>query len=83
MTHPQHPIRAALRERILIMDGGMGTLIQARELGEDDYRGEVFADHSHPLEGAHDVLSITRPDVIEDIHREYLEAGADTIGTNT
>jgi 5-methyltetrahydrofolate--homocysteine methyltransferase len=83
MTHSAHPIRSLLTGRILIMDGGMGTLIQARELTEADYRGDAFADHGHPLEGAHDVLSITRPDVIEDIHRQYLEAGADTIGTNT
>ena len=83
MAHTKHPIRALLEERILIMDGGMGTLIQGRELAEADYRGDAFVDHGLPLEGAHDVLSITRPDVIEDIHRQYLEAGADTIGTNT
>ena len=76
-------LTAAARERILVMDGAMGTLIQDHGLGESDYRGEVYADHSHDLKGDSDVLSVTRPDVIADIHRSYLAAGADIICTNT
>ena len=76
-------LTAALRERILVIDGAMGTLIQGHELGESDYRGERFAQHGHDLQGDADVLSLTQPDLISDIHRTYLEAGADVIGTNT
>ena len=73
----------ALEQRILILDGAMGTMIQCYELGEADYRGERFKDHSHDLKGNNDLLSITRPDVIGAIHRAYLDAGADIIETNT
>jgi 5-methyltetrahydrofolate--homocysteine methyltransferase len=66
-----------------VLDGAMGTMIQAAALGEDDYRGEAFADHPSSLLGAHDLLSLTRPDVIRGIHEAYLEAGADLIETNT
>ncbi|HET6651035.1 MAG TPA: methionine synthase [Nocardioides sp.] len=76
-------LTTALRERILVMDGAMGTLIQSHGLGEDDYRGEVYADHTHDLKGDSDILSVTRPDVIADIHRTYLESGADIVCTNT
>jgi 5-methyltetrahydrofolate--homocysteine methyltransferase len=72
-----------LAERILILDGGMGTQLQARGLGEADYRGARFADHPKDLKGDHDLLALTRPDVIEDVHRAYLEAGADLIETGT
>ena len=72
-----------LRRRILVLDGGMGTMIQAHDLVEDDYRGELLADHPHTLVGAYDVLSLTRPDVLEEIHRAYLRAGADLVETNT
>jgi len=72
-----------MRERILLMDGGMGTMIQRHVLGERDYRGARFADHPKSLLGANDLLSLTRPDLIEDIHRAYLDAGADLIETNT
>ena len=61
----------------------MGTMVQARGLSEADYRGERFRDHPKDLKGNHDVLALTRPDVLEAIHREYLEAGADIIETNT
>ena len=74
---------AALRERILILDGAMGTMIQRRGLGEADFRGERFAGHGRDLAGDNDLLVLTRPDVIEAIHDEYLEAGADIIETNT
>src|SRR6478672_85710 len=73
----------ALRERILVIDGAMGTLIQRHGLGEDDYRGERFADHDRDLGGNSDVLVLTRPDVIRSVHREYLQAGADVIETDT
>ena len=72
-----------LRERILVLDGAMGTMIQRRGLGEEDYRGVRFADHPSSLKGNNDLLSLTRPDIIEDIHREYFEAGADIVSTNT
>ncbi len=72
-----------IRDRILILDGAMGTMIQKRRLQESDFRGDRFADHPLALKGNNDLLSITRPDVIHDIHMEYLEAGADIITTNT
>lgn len=72
-----------LKERILIIDGAMGTMIQRHTLTEADFRGEKFRDHTHPLKGNNDILSITRPDIIKDIHSEYLAAGADIIETNT
>ncbi|MFO7259252.1 MAG: homocysteine S-methyltransferase family protein [Bacteroidota bacterium] len=72
-----------MRERILVLDGAMGTMIQRYALEEADFRGERFKDHPHALKGNNDLLSITRPDVIATIHREYLEAGADIIETNT
>ena len=71
------------QERILILDGAMGTMIQRYNLEEADYRGEVFKDHAYPLKGNNDLLSITRPDIIKEIHRQYFEAGADIVETNT
>jgi 5-methyltetrahydrofolate--homocysteine methyltransferase len=76
-------IQDLLRERILVLDGAMGTMIQRYKLEEDDFRGERFKDHPHPLKGNNDLLSITRPDIIKAIHREYLDAGADILETNT
>ena len=72
-----------LRERILVLDGAMGTMIQRHELTEEQFRGERFKDHPSDLRGANDLLSLTRPDVIREIHAEYLDAGADIIETNT
>ena len=72
-----------LSERILLLDGAMGTMIQARSLGEQDFRGARFASHACDLKGNNDLLTFTRPDVIADIHRAYLEAGADILETNT
>jgi 5-methyltetrahydrofolate--homocysteine methyltransferase len=72
-----------LAQRILVLDGAMGTMVQRRKLTEADFRGTRFASHSHDLKGNNDVLVLTRPDVIADIHAEYLEAGADIIETNT
>src|SRR5690554_3882731 len=76
-------IEAALNERIVVLDGAMGTMIQRHKLEEADFRGERFAEHPSPLQGNNDLLAMTRPDVIGGIHREYLEAGADIIETNT
>jgi 5-methyltetrahydrofolate--homocysteine methyltransferase len=76
-------LSAALEKRILVIDGAMGTMVQQRRLTEADYRGSRFAAHVQPLLGNHDLLALTRPDVIGDIHRAYLEAGADIIETNT
>ena len=73
----------ALNHRILVLDGAMGTMIQRYKLEEEDYRGERFKNWEHPVKGNNDLLSITRPDIIEAIHKEYLEAGADIIETNT
>ncbi len=72
-----------LRERILVLDGAMGTMVQRHQLTEADFRGERFRDHPKDLRGNNDVLVLTRPDVIAGIHRQYLEAGADIIETNT
>ena len=74
---------ALLRERILILDGAMGTMIQEYRLAEADYRGSRFADHPHDLKGNNDLLVLTRPQVIREIHEQYLAAGADVIETNT
>jgi len=76
-------LKALLEKRIVILDGAMGTMVQAHRLGEPDYRGKRFADSPRDLKGNHDLLSITRADVIGDIHRQFLEAGADVIETNT
>ena len=71
------------QRRILVMDGAMGTMIQLHRPSESDFRGELFRDHPKPLQGNNDLLSLTCPDLIESIHREYLEAGSDIIETNT
>jgi 5-methyltetrahydrofolate--homocysteine methyltransferase len=76
-------IEEILRERIMVLDGAMGTMIQRHKLEEADFRGERFKDHRYPLKGNNDLLSITRPDIIRDIHRLYFEAGADIAETNT
>ena len=76
-------IQELLKERILFMDGAMGTMVQRHKLTEADFRGERFKDHKSDLQGNNDLLSITQPDIIRDIHREYLEAGSDIIETNT
>lgn len=70
-------------QRILILDGAMGTQLQKFKLTEEDFRGKRFADHPRPLKGNNDLLSITRPDVVEQIYRAYFEAGADIVETNT
>ncbi|HXE82069.1 MAG TPA: methionine synthase, partial [Gemmatimonadales bacterium] len=76
-------LRAALAQRILVLDGAMGTMIQSYALEEKDFRGERFRAHPKDLRGNNDLLCLTRPDVIAEIHRGYLEAGADLLETNT
>src|SRR5215216_3456481 len=72
-----------LQQRIVVLDGAMGTMIQRYKLGEADFRGERFRDHPKDLKGNNDLLQLTRPDVIREIHDQYLAAGADIIETNT
>ncbi|XP_048699742.1 methionine synthase isoform X4 [Caretta caretta] len=76
-------IDSILRERIMVLDGGMGTMIQQHALSEEDFRGQEFKDHPKYLKGNNDLLSITQPDIIYKIHKEYLLSGADIIETNT
>ena len=76
-------LRESVKERILVLDGAMGTMIQQYGLTEDDFRGDRFADVEGMMKGNNDMLNLTRPDVIEDIHCKYLEVGADIISTNT
>jgi len=83
MTESEGQLRAGLEQRILILDGAMGTTVQARGLEERDFRGERFADHPRELKGNSEILSLTRPDVIEAIHDAFFEAGADIASTNT
>ncbi len=77
------PITELLKSRILVLDGAMGTMIQRHKFSEEDYRGERFADYPSPLQGNNDLLSLTQPEAILDIHRKYFEAGADIAETNT
>ena len=72
-----------LKERILVLDGAMGTMIQRYKFTEKDYRGNRFKDYEYPLQGNNDLLSLTQPDIIREIHETYLDAGADIIETNT
>ena len=91
MTTPTLPdwteVRAALAkamgERILVLDGAMGTMLQRLKLGEDDFRGERFRDWNRPLQGNNDLLVLTRPEAVEEIHFQYFMAGADIVETNT
>ena len=76
-------IRQELEKRILVIDGAMGTMIQRFRLDEEGYRGERFKNFNHSLKGNNDLLSLTRPDIIEEIHLQYLQAGADILETNT
>src|SRR5690554_1105156 len=76
-------LHGALKERILILDGGMGTMIQNRKLAEADFRGDRFADFHMDIAGNNDLLSLTQPHIIREILHAYLEAGADIVETNT
>ncbi|MCC6463731.1 MAG: methionine synthase [Planctomycetes bacterium] len=79
----EHSIVSLLKQRILVLDGAMGTMIQRLMLNDADFRAERFREHPHPLQGNNDILCLTQPRLIEDIHTRYLEAGADIIETNT
>jgi len=83
MSSASDRLNEALARRILLLDGGMGTMIQRYGLGEADYRGDRFADHPSDLKGNGDLLTLTRPDVIREVHEAYLGAGSDVIETNT
>ncbi len=76
-------IKDILKDRILVLDGAMGTMIQRYKLEEADYRGTRFKDHPSPLKGNNDLLSITRPEIIKEIHAQYFKAGADIVETNS
>ena len=82
-SKPSDNSKLSNANRLLVLDGAMGTMIQQYHLHEDDFRGERFAQHSIDLKGCNDVLALTKPDIIRDIHRKYLDAGADIIETNT
>src|SRR5215831_3037948 len=83
-TNGSHPLETLLRERIAVLDGAMGTMIQRHKLSENDYRGKRFADwKGKDLKGSLELLNLTRPQVVEEIHAAYLDAGADIIETNT
>jgi 5-methyltetrahydrofolate--homocysteine methyltransferase len=82
-TERRAALKAAARERILILDGSWGVMIQRRGLSEDDFKGERFADHPLPLKGDNDILCLTRPDIITDLHDLYFAGGADFAETNT
>src|SRR5205823_3608983 len=84
VTNGLHPLAALLRERIVVLDGAMGTMIQHRKLSEADYRGQRFRDWTgKDLKGCLELLNLTQPQIVEQIHAEYLQAGADIIETNT
>ena len=83
MENKTELLRKILDRRIMIIDGAMGTMIQQYKLSEEDYRGERFKSHESSLRGCNDLLSLTQPHIIEEIHKKYLEAGADIIETNT
>ena len=82
-AHEQGLILKAIKERILVLDGAMGTMLQRYNFSEDDFRGERFKDFPHSLKGNNDLLSITQPQAIKDVHAAYFEAGADIVETNT
>lgn len=82
-SNPHSGVWGALKERILILDGAMGTMLQRYNFSEEDFRGERFATFPHSLKGNNDLLSLTQPKAIQDIHAQYFEAGADIVETNT
>jgi len=82
-TSRRNVLKKIMNERILVLDGAMGTMIQAHNLSENDYRGDVFKNSKIDLKGDNDLLSITRPDIIQNIHTDFLNAGSDIIETNT
>ena len=83
MSNSEIEIKEILKGRILVMDGAMGTMIQRYKLSEKDYRGDRFSEYHMDIKGNNEVLSLTQPHIIQEIHEAYLEAGADIIETNT
>src|SRR5215204_717104 len=83
MNQTESALRKMLAQRIAILDGAMGTMIQSHKLSEKDFRGARFSDHRKDLKGCNDLLCLTQTDLITDIHAEYFEAGADIVETNT
>ena len=83
MPDSHSPLTSLLARRILVLDGAMGTMLQRHALGESDFRGTRFADHSHDVKGNNDLLVLTQPDIVSGVHHEYFEAGADLVETNT
>ncbi len=83
MTDKTEQLKQLMAERILVLDGAMGTMIQSYKLEEDDYRGDRFKEHPCDLKGNNDLLSLTRPDIVKAIHKAYFDAGADIVETNT
>ncbi len=81
--YPQMDIKKIIKERILVLDGAMGTMLQRHKFSEEDFRGDRFKDWSSPLQGNNDLLSLTQPDAIEKVHKKYFAAGADIVETNT
>ena len=76
-------IEEEIQKRILVLDGAMGTMLQRHSFSEADFRGERFKDYPTPLQGNNDLLSLTQPEAIADVHRQYFKAGADIVETNT
>ncbi|HZC74910.1 MAG TPA: homocysteine S-methyltransferase family protein, partial [Gaiellaceae bacterium] len=83
MQDTRERLESILRQRIAVLDGSWGVLIQKRVRGEEEYRGERFRDHPHDVAGDPDLLNLTRPEIVAEVHRAYLEAGADITTTNT
>ena len=79
----KNPLEALASEKVLLLDGAMGTMIQRHKLSEEDYRGDEFAQWGQPVQGNNDLLNLTQPELIRDIHVDYLRAGADLLETNT
>lgn len=82
-TYRSDLLKQLMAERVLLLDGSMGVMLQRKKLNESDFRGERFKDHALPLEGDYDILCLTQPEIVAGVHREYLEAGADIIETNS
>jgi 5-methyltetrahydrofolate--homocysteine methyltransferase len=83
LSYQMSLIHEALKNRILVLDGAMGTMLQRNKFSEEDFRGERFKDFPHPLKGNNDLLSITQPEAVKQVHRLYFQAGADIVETNT
>jgi len=89
MSHPKTReeriahLKKEVKERVLILDGAMGTMIQRYKLQEEDYRGERFKDHEYDVKGNNELISLVQPDILRDIHLQYYRAGADFAETNT